>query len=74
MNYNDHAPPHVHVKYRGDYGSYRIEIRSKQWMLPGKQLPPKLRRLIEAWVDTNEAALIEQWQRAVQNQPVEIVG
>ncbi len=23
MNYSDHAPPHVHVKYQGDVGEYR---------------------------------------------------
>ena len=74
MNYNDHAPPHVHVKYQNDYGSYRIEIKSRQWMRPGKQLPPKLKRLIEAWVEVHEEALLEQWHRAMNNEPIEIVG
>ncbi|MGA1283502.1 MAG: DUF4160 domain-containing protein, partial [Prochlorothrix sp.] len=32
MNYNDHAPPHVHVKYQGDVRSYRIEIQTRTWM------------------------------------------
>jgi hypothetical protein len=36
MNYNDHAPPHVHVKYQNDVRSYRIEIRTRLWMKPGK--------------------------------------
>jgi hypothetical protein len=74
MNYNDHAPPHVHIKYQNDYGSYRIEIQSRQWIQPGKPLPPKLKRLIEAWVEAHEQALLEQWQRAMRNEPVEIVG
>lgn len=74
MNYNDHAPPHVHIKYQNDYGSYRIEIQSRQWMQPGKPLPPKLKRLIEAWVEAHEEALLEQWQRAMRNEPVEILG
>ena len=37
MNYNDHAPPHVHVKYQGDVGSYRMEIATRRWLKPGKQ-------------------------------------
>lgn len=74
MNYNDHAPPHVYVKYQNDYGSYRIEIKSRRWMQPGKPLPPKLKQLIEAWVEAHEDALLEQWQRAMQNESVEIVG
>jgi hypothetical protein len=39
MNYNDHAPPHVHIKYQGDVHSYRLEIRTKTWLKPGKKLP-----------------------------------
>jgi hypothetical protein len=74
MNYNDHAPPHVHVKYQNDFRSYRIEIKSRRWMPPGKPLPPKLKRLIEAWVEAHEEALLEQWDRAMRNEPVEIVG
>ncbi|MBE9108637.1 DUF4160 domain-containing protein [Nodosilinea sp. LEGE 07298] len=43
-------------------------------MQPGKSLPPKLKRLIEAWVDAHEEALLEQWQRAMHGKPIEIVG
>jgi hypothetical protein len=74
MNYNDHAPPHVHVKYQNDYRSYRIEIKSRIWMRSSKQLPPKIKQLIEAWVEVHEAALLEQWDRAMRNESIEIVG
>ncbi|WP_198806260.1 DUF4160 domain-containing protein [Leptolyngbya sp. BL0902] len=74
MNYNDHAPPHVHVKYQNDYGSYRITIQSRQWMQPGKPLPPKFKRLIEAWVEAHEEALLDQWERAMRHETIEIVG
>jgi hypothetical protein len=36
MNYNDHAPPHVHIKYQNDVRSYRYKIIEKRWMKPGK--------------------------------------
>lgn len=42
MNYNDHAPPHVHIKYQHDVRSYRLEIVHRLWMRPGKELPPTL--------------------------------
>ncbi|MEM9906261.1 MAG: DUF4160 domain-containing protein [Cyanobacteria bacterium P01_D01_bin.44] len=74
MNYNDHAPPHVHVKYQNDVGSYRIEIKTRKWMKSKKELPPKLKALVEAWVEVHEAELLEQWQNAMNNEPVEIVG
>ena len=74
MNYNDHDPPHVHVKYQGDVHSYRIHIKTRQWMRSGKDLSPALRQMVESWVEAHEAHLLEQWERAKRNQPVAIVG
>ena len=74
MNYNDHAPPHVHIKYQGDVRSYRLEIRTRLWMKSRKVLPSTLRKLVEAWVEAHEQELIEQWQNAQDNQPVIIIG
>lgn len=74
MNYNDHAPPHVHVKYQNDVKSYRYEIRAKKWLKPGKDLPPKLKKMIEAWVEAHENELLEQWEYAMKNNIISIVG
>ena len=74
MNYNDHAPPHVHIKYQGDIRSYRLEIRSRTWLTPGRMLPSSLRRLVETWVEAHEDGLIQQWNNARQGQPISIVG
>jgi len=74
MNYNDHAPPHVHVKYQGDVRSYRIEISTRKWMKPGKDLPATLRKMVETWIEAHEQELIDQWENAQNNQPVVIVG
>ncbi|HNS18948.1 MAG TPA: DUF4160 domain-containing protein [Sedimentisphaerales bacterium] len=74
MNYSDHAPPHVHVKYQGDFGGYRIEIETRAWMRPGKELPPTLARLVETWVEAHELELLEQWENARHHRPVTIVG
>lgn len=46
MNYNDHDPPHVHVKYQRDVRSYRIEIGTRKWMKPGKELSPNLKKMV----------------------------
>jgi hypothetical protein len=74
MNYVDHAPPHVHVKYQDDVRSYRIEIETRAWLKPGRDLSPALKRLVETWVEAHEAELLEQWENARNNQPVSIVG
>jgi len=74
MNYNDHDPPHVHVKYQGDVRSYRIEIRTREWMKPGDELPANLKKMVEGWVEAHEQELLEQWDRAQNHQPIIIVG
>lgn len=74
MNYNDHTPPHVHVKYQGNVRSYRLEICTKKWMKPGRTLPQPLKIMIETWVEAHEQELLEQWDHAMNNHPVSIVG
>lgn len=74
INYNDHAPPHLHIKYQGDVRSYRIDIVSRQWLRPGKELPTGLSALIETWIAEHETALLEQWENARAGRPVVIVG
>ncbi len=74
MNYNDHAPPHVHVRYQNDVRSYRLEIGSRRWMRPGRELPRSLSRLIEAWVEAHEQELLEQWENARHGRRISIVG
>lgn len=74
INYNDHAPPHVHVKYQGDVRNYRIEITTRRWLKPGKELPTALATLIETWIAVHESELMEQWNNARAGLPVVIVG
>jgi len=74
MNYNDHDPPHVHVKYQSDVRSYRLEIKTRKWMKSGQEFPSNLKKLVETWVEAHEQELLEQWGRAQNHQPVLIVG
>lgn len=74
MNYNDHSPPHVHVKYQGDVRSYRVEIQSRRWMKSEHKLPSKLKKMVEAWITAHEQELLEQWRNAQHGQMIKIVG
>ena len=40
MNYNDHAPPHVHVRYQGDVRSYRLDIKPESGFGPAWRCHP----------------------------------
>lgn len=73
LNYNDYDPPHLHVKYQNDFGSYRIEIRTRAWMKSDKQLSAVLQRMVEDWVQAREHALLQEWENAQQHRPVHIV-
>jgi len=73
MNYNDHDPPHVHVRYQSDVGSFRIEIKTRKWMKSKKELSPKLKKMVETWIEAHEQELLEQWENAKNHQPVVIV-
>ena len=74
MNYNDHAPPHVHVKYQNDVRSYRIDIRTRKWMNSKKDLPISLKKLVESWLEAHEDELLEQWENSRHNQTISIIG
>lgn len=74
MNYNDHDPPHVHVKYQSDVYSYRVEIKTGRWMRSDETLPSKLKKMVETWVEAHEQELLEQWENARSNRPISIVG
>ena len=74
MNYNDHDPPHVHVKYQSDVRNYRIEIITGKWMKFGKKLSPNLKKMVETWIEAHKQELLEQWENAKNNKPVSIVG
>ena len=74
MNYNDHAPPHVHVKYQRDVRIYRKEIKTRKLLESGAELPASLKKMVEIWVEAHEQELLEQWERAQNHQPVLIVG
>lgn len=73
MNYNDHAPPHVHVKYQGDVRSYRLAIQTRTWLKPGKHLPSNIKKLVERWVEVHAEELLAQWKRAMNGQPLSII-
>ena len=74
MNYNDHDPPHVHVKYQKDVRSYRIEIKSKKWLKPGKDLPLPLKSLVESWIEAHTQELLQEWEKASNNKSISIIG
>ena len=60
MFFDEHGPPHFHVKYAGYEAS--IDIRSFA-VLRGK-LPPKALALVVEWASLHQEELMENWEPA----------
>ena len=60
MFFQDHNPPHFHVKYEGQLAVYSIADCS---LIAGK-LPPRATRLIKEWAKIHKKELMEDWKIA----------
>ncbi|MBW4520820.1 MAG: DUF4160 domain-containing protein [Scytolyngbya sp. HA4215-MV1] len=69
MYYNDHPPPHFHVRY-GQQKAI-IEIQSLS-VLEGK-LSPRVLGLVIEWAASHQAELLQNWELARQQEPLESV-
>jgi hypothetical protein len=62
MNYNDHAPPHFHVRYGGQKALISIQTLT---LLQGR-LPPRVFGLVMEWASLHQAELVRNWDLARQ--------
>ncbi|WP_013324371.1 DUF4160 domain-containing protein [Gloeothece verrucosa] len=66
MYYNDHPPPHFHVRYNQQKALIDLENLS---VLEGK-LTPRILGLVIEWAALHQTELLENWQLARDNQPL----
>lgn len=69
MYYNDHPPPHFHVRYNQQKAIIDIETLS---ILQGK-LSPRILGIVIEWALLHQAELRENWQLARRNQPLQSI-
>ena len=62
MNYNDHPPPHFHVRYSGQKALIGIQTMS---VLRGR-LSPRVLGLVIEWASLHQAELLKNWELARQ--------
>ena len=69
MFWNDHPPPHFHVRYGGSRARVRIQVPE---IISGS-LPQTAERLVLEWAQVHEAELMENWLLCKRReQPVKI--
>ncbi len=66
MYYNDHPPPHFHVRYN----QQKAIIDIKNLLILEGKLSPKVLGLVIEWAALHQTELLENWQLARQNQPL----
>ena len=66
MNYNDHPPPHFHVRYVEQKAIVAIESPT---LLEG-QLSPRALGLVMEWAALHRQELLDDWNLARQQQPL----
>ena len=62
MNYNDHAPPHFHVRY----GEQKALIDIQSLTLLQGRLSPRVFGLVMEWASEHQAELMINWDRTRQ--------
>jgi len=66
MYYNDHAPPHFHVRYSGQKALVAIESLT---LLRGR-LSPRALGLVMEWAAMHTEELMEDWNLARSQEPL----
>jgi hypothetical protein len=69
MFYNDHPPPHFHVRYGQQKAIVSIQTLT---VLEGK-LSPRLLGLVIEWAALHQTELLKNWELARHNEPLEKV-
>ncbi len=66
MYYDDHQPPHFHVRYGSKKGRFAIDDLR---MLEGT-LSPRTRGLVIEWAALHQEELRRDWERAARHEPL----
>lgn len=66
LNYNDHPPPHFHVRYAEQRAIVAIDTLA---LLEG-QLSPRVLGLVVEWASVHRQELTEAWYLARDQQPL----
>jgi len=70
LNYNDHPPPHFHVRYGEQKATMAIESLA---VLEGS-LSPRVLGFVVEWASAHQQELMEDWHLARQQQPLKRIA
>jgi len=69
MFYRDHRPPHLHARYGDD----EVTVTLDDAMRVEGRFPKRALALVLEWTEKNRAALLANWTKLEQREPLEKV-
>lgn len=66
MYYNDHEPPHFHVRY----GDQKAIIGVETLTLLAGRLSPRALGLVMEWASSHQDELLQDWELAQRQEPL----
>jgi hypothetical protein len=57
MYFNEHNPPHVHVKYN----EFRAVVDIRTFNVLAGRLPARVRGVVDEWLELHQNELLEMW-------------
>lgn len=70
VNYNDHPPPHFHVRY----GEYKALLAIDGLLILGGDLPPRVLGLVVEWASQHVSELHRNFELAREQKPLEPIA
>ena len=70
MFFNDHDPPHFHVRYQG----FRARVLISSGEVIDGRVPPAVARILKEWTDLRRDALQRNWDAARADGQLERIG
>ncbi len=69
LYYNEHNPPHFHVKY----GEFHAEIEISTLRVIQGELPKRAKALVMEWADEHRDELLMDWELARQMKTLQAI-
>ncbi len=63
MYFNEHDPPHFHVKYN----EYRAKINIENFAVIEGELPARVLGLVIEWTELHQKELLKNWETIIIN-------
>jgi len=70
MNWNEHNPPHFHVRY----ADFEASVLIQEGTIDKGYLPNRQMKMVLAWCEIHRDALMQNWELSKQSRPLDKIA